>query len=122
MMHAYDRDYLYHAQKNFGHMLDFAVNTCEIDIDEYFQMFFASNVCVQFEDGNPAYIVGKTGCELVRLVVSEVKGEEIDEADVKYMDKKIREHLQRGKGLSVRRILHSSFLCSYPERKYLRVL
>lgn len=87
MMHAYDRDYLYHAQKNFGHMLDFAVNTCEIDIDEFFQMFFASNVCVQFENGNPAYIVGKTGCELARLVVSEVKGEEIGEADVMYMDK-----------------------------------
>lgn len=87
MMRAYDRDYLYHAQKNFGHMLDFAVNTCEIDIEEYFQMFFASNVCVQFENGNPTYIAGKTGCELVRLVVLEVKGEEIDEADVMYMDK-----------------------------------
>lgn len=87
MMHAYDRDYLYHAQKNFGHMLDFAVNTCDIDIDDYFQMFFASNVCVQFENGNPAYIVGKTGCELARLVVLEIKGEEIDEADVMYLDK-----------------------------------
>lgn len=87
MKHAYDRDYLYHAQKNFGHMLDFAVNTCGMDIDDYFQMFLASNVCEQFEDGNPAYIVGRTGCELARLVVSEVKGEEIDEEDVMYMDK-----------------------------------
>lgn len=87
MMHAYDRDYLYHAQKNFGHMVDFAVNTCDFDIDEYFYMFFASNVCEQFENGNPAYIAGKTGCELVRLVVSEVKGEEIAEDDVMYLDK-----------------------------------
>ena len=87
MMYAYDRDYLYHAQKNFGHMLDFAVNTCEIDLDEYFRMFFASNVCAQFENGNPAYIVGKTGCELVRLVVSEVKDIEIDKRDVMYLDK-----------------------------------
>lgn len=87
MMHAYDRDYLYHAQKNFGHMLDFAVNTCGIDLDEYFRMFFASNVCAQFENGNPAYIVGKTGCELVRLVVSEVKDIEIDKRDVMYLDK-----------------------------------
>lgn len=87
MMYAYDRDYLYHAQKNFGHMLDFVVNTCDIDIDEYFQMFFASNVCAQFENGNPTYIAGKTGCELARLVVLEVKGEEIDEEDVMYLDK-----------------------------------
>jgi len=87
MMHAYDKDYLYHAQKNFGHMVDFAVNTCDYDIDEYFHMFFASNVCVQFENGNPAYIAGKTGCELVRLVVSEVKGDDIDQQDVMYLDK-----------------------------------
>lgn len=87
MKHAYDRDYLYHTQKNFGYMLDFAVNTCGIDIDEYFQMFLASNVCGQFEDGNPAYIVGKTGCELARLVVLEIKGKEIDQADVMYLDK-----------------------------------
>ena len=38
-MYAYDRDYLYHAQRNFGHMVDFAVNTCDMDIDEYFNIF-----------------------------------------------------------------------------------
>ena len=87
MTYAYDRDYLYHAQKNFGHMVDFAVNTCDFDIDEYFHMFFASNVCAQFENGNPAYIAGKTGCELARMVVMEIKGVEIDQEDVMYMDK-----------------------------------
>ena len=87
MIHAYDKEYLYYAQKNFGHMLDFAVNTCDIDIDEYFQMFFASDVCAQFEDGNPAYIVGKTGCERARLVVMEVKDREIEEQDTMYLDK-----------------------------------
>ena len=35
MMNAYDKDYLYHSQKNFGHMVDFAVNTCDYDIDEF---------------------------------------------------------------------------------------
>ena len=87
MMHAYDKDYLYHAQRNLGHMLDFAVNTCGYQIDEYFDMFFASRVCGQFENGNPAYIVGKTGCELARLVVSEVKDTEIQQQDVMYKDK-----------------------------------
>ena len=35
MTHAYDEDYLYHAQNNFGHMIDFAVNTCEFEINEF---------------------------------------------------------------------------------------
>ena len=87
MMNAYDKDYLYHAQKNFGHMVDFAVNTCNYDIDEFFDMFLASNVCVQFENGNPTYIAGKTGCELVRLIVSEIKNAEIEDEDAMYLDK-----------------------------------
>lgn len=87
MMNAYDKDYLFHAQKNLGHMVDFAVNTCGYDIDEFFNMFLASNVCVQFENGNPAYIAGKTGCELVRIVIAEVKGAEIEEPDAMYLDK-----------------------------------
>lgn len=87
MIHAYDEDYLYYAQNNLGHMVDFAVNTCDIEINEFFNMFLASNACKQFEDGNPSYIVGKTGCELVRLVISEVKEQEIEEDDVMYMDR-----------------------------------
>lgn len=87
MIHAYDRDYLYYAQNNLGHMLDFAVNTCDFEINDFFNMFLASNVCKQFEDGNPAYLVGKTGCELVRLIISEIKEQEIEEEDVMYMDR-----------------------------------
>ena len=87
MIHAYDRDYLYYAQNNLGHMVDFAVNTCDFEINDFFNMFLASNVCKQFEDGNPAYIVGKTGCELARLVISEVKEQEIEEDDIMYLDR-----------------------------------
>lgn len=86
-MNAYDSDYVYHAQKNFGHMVDFAVNTCDYDIDEFFVMFLASSISEQFENGNPAYIAGKTGPELVRLVVQEIKDEEIEEQDVMFLDK-----------------------------------
>lgn len=87
MIYAYDSDYLYYAQNNLGHMIDFAVNTCDIELDIFFQMFLASNICKQFEDGNPAYIAGKTGCELARLVVSEIMGKDIEFPDVMYMDK-----------------------------------
>ncbi len=87
MMNAYDRDYIYHAQKNFAHMVDFAVNTCDYDIDEFFNMFLASSVCKQFENGNPAFIVGKAGPELARIVVKEIKDTDISEQDVMYLDK-----------------------------------
>lgn len=68
-------------------MVDFAVNTCEFSINEYFQMFLASDICKQFESENPAYIAGKTGCELVRLVILEVKDQEIPYKDVMYLDR-----------------------------------
>lgn len=87
MIHAYDKDYLYHAQNNFGHMIDFAVNTCEFGLNEYFKMFLASNVCCQFEIGNPAYIAGRTGCELVRMVIEEICDKEIQQEDVMYIDR-----------------------------------
>ncbi len=87
MTNAYDKDYLYHAQKNFAHMIDFAVNTCDYDIDEYFNMFLSSSVCEQYENGNPAYIAGKSGPELARIVVREIKDEDISEQDVMYLDK-----------------------------------
>ena len=87
MIHAYDKDYLYYAQNNLGHMVDFAVNTCEYSLDEFFEMFRVSNVCKQFEEGNPSYLVGKTGCELARLVILEVKEKEIQEKDIMYMDR-----------------------------------
>ena len=87
MIHAYDKDYLYYAQNNLGHMFDFAINTCEYSLDEFFEMFRVSNVCKQFEEGNPSYLVGKTGCELARLVILEVKEKEIQEKDIMYMDR-----------------------------------
>ena len=87
MTHAYDKDYLYHAQNNFGHMIDFAVNTCEIDLESYVQMLLATDVCEQFEIGNPAYIAGKSGCELVRLVLWETKESEVEELDIMYGDR-----------------------------------
>ena len=87
MILAYDKDYLYYAQNNLGHMFDFAINTCEYSLDEFFDMFRVSNVCKQFEEGNPTYLVGKTGCELARLVIFEVKEKEIQEKDIMYMDR-----------------------------------
>ena len=68
VIHAYSDDYLTSAQRILGDMLDFAVNTYDMDIDKFFEMFLVSNVSRQFEIGNPTYVAGKTGCELVKEV------------------------------------------------------
>jgi len=44
VIHAYSDDYLTSAQRILGDMLDFAVNTYDMDIDKFFEMFLVSNV------------------------------------------------------------------------------
>ena len=39
VIHAYSDDYLTSAQRILGDMLDFAVNTYDMDIDKFFEMW-----------------------------------------------------------------------------------
>lgn len=48
VMRAYPDDYLSSAQRILGDMLDFAVNTCEMNIDRFFDLFVVSDVSTQF--------------------------------------------------------------------------
>ena len=50
VIHAYSDDYLTSAQRILGDMLDFAVNTYDMDIDKFFEMFLVSNVSRQFRN------------------------------------------------------------------------
>lgn len=68
-MHAYFEDYLETAQRILGDMLDFAVNSYGFDADDFFGMFIVSGVAGQFQNGNPSYVAGKTGCEIVKEVI-----------------------------------------------------
>ena len=86
-MRAYPDDYLSSAQRILGDMLDFAVNTCEMNIDRFFDLFVVSDVSTQFEHGNPTYVAGKTGCELAREVVEGSGLSKIMEEDQMYLDK-----------------------------------
>jgi DNA-binding XRE family transcriptional regulator len=72
VMHAYHKDYVINAQQNLGNMMDYAVNTCDLDADKYFGMFIISGIAEQFGKGNPKYIAGKTGCELVLEVYRKI--------------------------------------------------
>ena len=52
MIRAYSEDYLWYAQRILGDMLDFAVNTYELDENEFWEMFLVSDASEQFQIGN----------------------------------------------------------------------
>jgi len=68
-MRAYKVMYIAHAADMFGSMMDFAVNDCGFGGDDFLHMFVVSGLAEQFERGNPKYIAGKSGAELVSEVM-----------------------------------------------------
>lgn len=87
MMHAYDESYLYQAQRVLGDMMDFAVNTCDLESDAFFRRFIVTGVAEQFGGGNPRYLVGMTGCEIVKEVMQK-SGQSMEIfQDEMYLDK-----------------------------------
>lgn len=85
-MHSYDKEYLYYVQKNIGNMLDYAVNTCDLDITDFWNMFLVSDVEEQIRSNNPKFLVGFSGCELAKYVC-EKAGISIKNQDEMYLDK-----------------------------------
>ena len=87
MIHAYFEDYLVSAQRILGDMLDYAVNTYAFDPDSFYQMFLVSDVSSQFQNGNPTYVAGKTGCEIVKEIIHSAGIEMQELEDEMYLDK-----------------------------------
>lgn len=84
-MNAYDEKYLDDAMKNLGEAFDYAVNSCKKDPDEFVRLFIACGVADYYGKGNPKYVVGKSGTELVMDII-ESTGESIvfPEAQIEY--------------------------------------
>lgn len=77
MTRAYQEIYLSKAQSVIGDAFDYAVNTCEIPGTDFVKLFIASSVSKRMENGEPAYLAGKSGIEIVREIVAETKGQEL---------------------------------------------
>lgn len=84
---AYSDLYLDTSTRILGDAFDFAVNTCGYSLDEFVNMFVVSDSSKQFARGNPSYVAGINGCELVRKVIKESENREIKEDDIMYLDK-----------------------------------
>lgn len=82
MTHAYNRLYLDDAMNNMGSMLDCAVNAAHCDATVFYEMFLASGIAAQIEAGNPRYLSGMSGIELMRAVLEKSSDKVLPE--VKY--------------------------------------
>ena len=78
MIHAYQEIYLNHAQTMLGEAFDYAVNACRIPGDIFSKYFVVSSVSKKLENGEPAYLAGKSGVEVVYEIIDEVKNEELE--------------------------------------------
>ncbi len=76
-IHAYQEIYRNKAQAVLGDAFDYAVNTCHIAGGDFVKLFLASTVCKRMENGEPAYVAGKSGIEIVREIILETMGKEI---------------------------------------------
>ena len=74
MTHAYRKTYLYHATRNFGNMMDFAINDCDFDGCMFLHMFITSGLAHQFERGSPKVVAGKSGVELAIEAITKTTG------------------------------------------------
>lgn len=77
MIHAYQEIYLSKAQSLLGDAFDYAVNTCGILGNDFVKLFIVSSVSKRLENGEPAFLAGKSGIEIAREIVAETKGQEL---------------------------------------------
>lgn len=79
MLHSYQKMYLSKAQAVLGEAFDYAINTCKIPGESFIKQFVVSSVSKKMENGEPAYLVGKSGIEIAADVVAETTGKELTE-------------------------------------------
>ncbi len=79
MTNAYQEIYVSKAQSVLGDAFDYAINTCGIKGEDFIKMFVVSEISTSMENGEPKYLAGKSGIEIVREIVYETMGKEIKE-------------------------------------------
>lgn len=68
MKPAYNEIYLDDAMENMGEMIDYAVNVCQMDIEEFWKLFLSSGLAEEFGKGSPKAVSGTSGTEMVYQV------------------------------------------------------
>ena len=84
-IHAYQETYLSKAQASLGDAFDYAINTCEIPGEDFIKFFTASSISKRMENGEPAFLAGKSGIEIAVDVVLETTGKQLDKDPQEHM-------------------------------------
>ena len=79
-MRAYQEIYLRKTQSALGDAFDYAINACHIPGADFIKLFAACSVSKRMENGEPAFLGGKSGIEIVADVMLETTGREPDAA------------------------------------------
>ncbi len=74
MIHAYREIYLNNVQSALGDAFDYAINICGVPGESFVKMFVAGSVSRRIENGEPAYLSGKSGIELAVEIIEEATG------------------------------------------------
>ena len=74
MTHAYQEIYLSNAQAALGDAFDYGVRVCGVPGENFIKLFTVSSVSKHMENGEPAYLAGKSGIELAAQILAETTG------------------------------------------------
>lgn len=85
--HAYSQLYLSKASRAVGNMLHDAVLEFGMDGADFLERFIQSGIAEQIENGNPKYLAGKSGLELLMEVMKKTTGSPYNAASVESYDR-----------------------------------
>lgn len=86
MIRAYDEIHLDDAMETLGNAIEYAVLFCEIDGQEFINLFITSGIAAEFGKGNVKYVAGMSGVELARLVLEKCGKKASDISELPYID------------------------------------
>ena len=86
MTHAYDEIYLDDAMETLGGAVEYATLFCNIDGQEFLNLFIVSGISEEFGKGNVKYISGMSGIELARDVLENCGKKSSDIYELPYID------------------------------------
>lgn len=75
---AYPETYLSKAQAMLGDAFDYAINTCSIPGEDFIKLFTISSVSKRIENGEPAFLAGKSGIDISADVILETTGKNLN--------------------------------------------
>ena len=86
MIHAYDEIYLDDAMETLGNAVEYSTLFCNVDGQEFIDLFIASGISDEFGKGNVKYISGMSGIELARLILEICGKKTFVEKEIPYID------------------------------------